>query len=81
MRAHEVPDETRTGGGHLLSINDVAAVLNVSRKTVYRLTERGELVPSRVVGRLRYRPDEIESYIERHRVRVGAGLAEKKTGA
>jgi excisionase family DNA binding protein len=67
MTNHAVPADRADRSGRLLSIDDVASLLNVSRKTVYRLTSAGELVPSRVVGRLRYRPDEVDEYIERHR--------------
>ena len=52
----------------LYSVDDVASLLSVSRKTVYRLTQRGELVPSRVGERLRFRPNEIDEYLERNRV-------------
>jgi excisionase family DNA binding protein len=54
--------------GSLYTVDDVAALLAVSRKTVYRLTRRGELVPSRVGERLRFRPSEIDDYLERNRI-------------
>jgi excisionase family DNA binding protein len=70
MKAHGVSDEGRPAGGRrrLLAVDEVAAHLGVSRKTDYRLTHRGELVPSRVGERLRFRPDEIDEYLERNRV-------------
>ncbi len=73
MRTHRVPQEGSPANGRLLSIDDVAGLLNVSRKTVYRLISRGELPAMRVGERLRFRPSEIHEYLERRRVRVGAG--------
>jgi len=72
MKTHRVPQVVRPGSGRLLSIDDVAGLLNVSRKTVYRLTSSGELPASRVGERLRFRPREIDEYLDRRRVRVGA---------
>jgi excisionase family DNA binding protein len=49
---------------------DVAAVsrtLGVSRRQVYRLIEQGELPAVRVGARLRFIPEELRSYLERHR--------------
>jgi len=71
MEDHLVPDR-REPDGRLLSINQAAELLGVSRRTVYRLARRGDLVPSRVGERLRFRTNEIDEYLERNRVRVGA---------
>jgi excisionase family DNA binding protein len=51
----------------LLTINAACGVLQVSRNTLYRLVERGELHPSRVGERLRFRPDDVRDYLERGR--------------
>jgi excisionase family DNA binding protein len=51
----------------LLSVNEVAALLGISRPTVYRLARRGDLASYRVGERLRFRPTEIEAYLERNR--------------
>lgn len=45
----------------LLSVDDAAAFLRVSRRQVYRLVERGELKPLRVGSRLRFRLRDLES--------------------
>jgi excisionase family DNA binding protein len=51
----------------LLSINEVAELLGISRPTVYALIRRGELVPIRVGERIRFDPADIRAYLERNR--------------
>jgi excisionase family DNA binding protein len=62
-------DETSYGAGAtapprpLLTIDGLAALLAVDRKTVYRLT-----IPYVVIGtRRRFRPEDVDAYLERHR--------------
>jgi excisionase family DNA binding protein len=50
----------------LLTVDEVAAVLGISRKTVYRLVGK-ELQPVRVEQRLRFEPADVRAYLERHR--------------
>jgi excisionase family DNA binding protein len=51
----------------LLSINEVAELLGISRPTVYALIRRGGLVPIRVGERIRFDPADIRAYLERNR--------------
>jgi len=51
----------------LLTIGEVSEALNVSRATVYRLMETGELEPVRVRSRTRFEPEVVRGYIERNR--------------
>jgi excisionase family DNA binding protein len=51
----------------LLSINEVAQLLGISRPSVYALIRRGELMPIRVGERARFEPADVREYIERHR--------------
>jgi excisionase family DNA binding protein len=51
----------------LLSINEVAELLGISRPTVYALIRRGELIPIRVGERLRFDPADVRNYLDRHR--------------
>jgi excisionase family DNA binding protein len=53
----------------LLSINEVATLLGISRKTLYALIRRGELVPIRVGERARFEPADVRLYLERNRER------------
>jgi len=53
---------------HLWSVPEVAKHLGVSRDSVYRLA--GKVIPCyRVGGAVRFRPEEVEEYIEAQRVR------------
>lgn len=47
----------------LLSINDAARCLNVSRATVYRLMEAGALKPVYVGSIVRFRPSDIDAVV------------------
>ena len=49
----------------LLSVDEVASFLNVSRVTVYRLAERGLLRVHRVARTLRFSRDAVTSYLDR----------------
>ncbi len=51
---------------HVLTINEVAELLRVSRYTVYRLASRGEL-PGRKIGRVwRFPKGAIEKHLSGH---------------
>jgi excisionase family DNA binding protein len=52
-----------------LSIQAVADRLAVSRATIYRLVHAGELSPIRVMSSPRFRPEDVEAYLERQAVR------------
>jgi len=56
-----------TPGLPLLTINGACAALVVSRRTIYRLVSQGDLVAVRVGERLRFRPEDIERYLEERR--------------
>jgi excisionase family DNA binding protein len=51
----------------VLSVNEAAAVLGIERSTVYRLLRAGELEAVRVGSRKKFRPRDIEAYLERDR--------------
>ena len=69
MAGHHAPQYGRrpTAPLPLWTIDDVAQRLAISRDGVYRLVRAGALSPSRVGERLRFRPEEIEDYLERRR--------------
>ena len=59
-------DEAGCHADRLASATDVAALLGVSRSTVIRLAERGELVPVRLSARCtRYRLSDVHALIGR----------------
>lgn len=47
-----------------LTVRDVAGLLSVDSKTVYRLAQKGELPGFKVAGSWRFMSDDIESWIE-----------------
>lgn len=51
----------------VLSVNDAARVLGVERSTIYRLLRTGELQAVRVGKRKRFRPEDLDAYLERGR--------------
>jgi excisionase family DNA binding protein len=51
----------------LLRVNEVAALLAIGRRTVYTLVHAGELPAVRVGERLRFRPEEIDAYLDARR--------------
>jgi len=53
-----------------LSVRQVAELLGVSRASVYKLVERGELACVRVSNAIRVRPVDLERWLEG---RVGGG--------
>lgn len=51
-----------------MSLLEVATFLSISKTSVYRLTQRRELVHYRIGTQLRYKRADIEKYISLHRV-------------
>jgi excisionase family DNA binding protein len=49
----------------LLTVDETAAFLGVARSTVFRLIRNGELRPVRVGQRHRFRPEDLDAYLER----------------
>jgi len=58
----------------LLTIEDLAEYLNISRRTVYRLLKEGTLPGYRIGSHMRFRRGEIDRWLE------GKRLEKKKTG-
>jgi excisionase family DNA binding protein len=65
METHLVPmvSPARTT---LRTVDETAAYLHVSRRQVYKLVRASELRAVRVGHRLRFRPCDVEDYLERH---------------
>ena len=47
-----------------MMVREVAAYLNVNEKTVYRLAQRRELPGFKVAGAWRFRPEDIQGWVE-----------------
>jgi excisionase family DNA binding protein len=56
----------------LLTVSEVGALLRVSRTGVYRLIDRGDLMPIRVGGRIRFSPNDVRAYLARSRQQVAS---------
>ncbi len=66
-----IKDDQSGKSGRLLTLREVAELLNVSIRTVYRLVAGGVLPAPVKIGRsTRFRPDDVERCVERCR---GAG--------
>ena len=51
----------------LFTRHTLASYLNVHVNTIDRLVKRGEIVAYRVVGKLRFYPEDVERYVGQHR--------------
>jgi excisionase family DNA binding protein len=58
--------EVRSGLEQLLTIDSLADLLHVHRRTVARLVERGELVPIRIGSAVRFHPAEVRRFLDGH---------------
>jgi excisionase family DNA binding protein len=57
----------------LLSVDDVAAVLGISRVGVWRLIRAGELVATRIGGRTLFEPTDVRALIAKSKERPWLG--------
>ncbi len=66
MNTHDTSGYT---GNRLLLSEDAAraALGGISRPTLFRLRQRGEIGCVRIGRRLFFRPDDLVAYVERHR--------------
>jgi excisionase family DNA binding protein len=64
---HGVAEYASARTGELLTINELRQALRVSRATIYKLVNSGELRAVRVGERLRFRPEDVDRYLERDR--------------
>ncbi len=58
-------NEAKRHQSPLLTVNETAEYLSVSRSTIYRLVERAEVPSHKVGGQIRFDRDELRSYIHR----------------
>ncbi len=57
-------------GGTLMTPGQVAEFLNVKHARIYDFVARGELKARRVGRQLRFRPEDVEQFLERNTVRA-----------
>jgi len=54
----------------LLSFNDVKEYFNISQPTLYRLMNRGKIPFHKVGNSIRFRPEDVEKYLEENRINI-----------
>lgn len=54
-----------------MTVREVAQLLSVNEKTVYRLAQRGELPAFKVAGAWRFQPADIDHWINRQKELAG----------
>jgi excisionase family DNA binding protein len=64
MNATEAVRHTPTTTRPLLTVDGLADHLRIGRSTVYRLIREGEIHPIHVGKRLRFRPEDVDAYLE-----------------
>lgn len=66
--ASGLADDTGRGVPFLMTVDEVADVMRVSRMTVYRLIRRGQLTAVRVGRHYRVRDNALRDYLDRSEV-------------
>lgn len=64
MTVEEAAVDASTGRPQLLTVNEVAALLRVHKRTVSRLVERGAFHAYQVAGCVRFQLTEVNEYVE-----------------
>jgi len=64
----------------LLRPDEVAEMLAVSRRTIYRLARAGEIASVPLGANLRFKPEDIAAFIESRRRAVGAKTDPLRSG-
>jgi excisionase family DNA binding protein len=66
-----------------MTVEEVAAFLNVDKKTVYRMAQRGDLPGFKVAGTWRFRREDLDRWIETQlqRSQVGPGPTDGGAGS
>ena len=73
MSTHDTPGEYAAVRSELLSEKAARAVLGgISRPTLSRIRQRGELAEVKIGRRVFFRADDLEDFIERHREAVAS---------
>ena len=54
----------------LLNVTEVAALLRISRFSVYNLVKRGDLSAVKVLNKFRFDINSVEKYLEKQRINI-----------
>lgn len=63
-----------------LTVKEVALLLSVDEKTVYRLTQKGELPGFKVAGSWRFKRVDMDAWVERQKSAVKASFKRAAAG-
>jgi excisionase family DNA binding protein len=62
-----------------LTVRDVAALLSVDEKTIYRLVIKGEIPGFKVLGSWRFQRHDIQAWIDERKVHAGFNQAKRNS--
>lgn len=58
----------------MLTMKELTELFKVSRATIYKMIDKGDLAFVRISGQLRFLEKDVEEYIGRHRVKHEKGV-------
>ncbi|MBW1838458.1 MAG: helix-turn-helix domain-containing protein [Deltaproteobacteria bacterium] len=61
-------DEEKTMNTSMMTVQEVAALLRISRFSVYNLVKRGDLSAMKVLNKLRFNLQSVEQYLNKQRI-------------
>ena len=61
-------DEEKTMNTSMMTVKEVAALLRISRFSVYNLVKRGDLSAMKVLNKLRFNLQSVEQYLNKQRI-------------
>jgi len=62
-----------------LTVRDVATLLRVDEKTVYRLTRKGDLPGFKVAGAWRFQKSDMDAWVERQKTAAQAAVLDNES--
>lgn len=65
-KLRQQPEEDRGSPDSLWTPQEVADYLNVSKRTVERIIDRGRLKPLRIRAQRRFEPESVRAYVREH---------------
>ena len=72
-------NEGRSMPDEILTLLEVAQLLKVAEKTVYTMTQQGDLPAFKVRGQWRFKREDLDQWIEQQKVASGDRIAHGKT--
>jgi len=73
INQHFKNDDDQASRSNLLTVQEVASLLRISRYSIYNLVKRGKLPAIWVLNKLRFNQACVEEYLNKQRVKVEKG--------